>query len=58
MIVNGQIKVKSGPKLQEFDETGGLFDDGSKVEANVVVVATGWVDGTHGMRCSGDTARP
>ena len=41
MIVNGQIKVKSGPKLQKFDETGALFDDGSKVEADVVVVATG-----------------
>ena len=41
MIINGQIKVKSGPKLQEFDETGVLFDDGSKVEADVVVIATG-----------------
>ena len=41
MIANGQIKVKSGPKLQGFDETGALFDDGSKVEADVVVVATG-----------------
>ena len=42
MIVNGQIKVKSGPKLEGFDETGALFDDGSKVEADVVVVATGY----------------
>ena len=41
MIVNGQIKVKSGPKLQGFDETGALFDDGSKVEADAVVIATG-----------------
>jgi len=44
MIVNGQIKVKSGPKLQGFDETGALFDDGSKVEVDVVVVATGCAD--------------
>jgi len=42
MIVNGQIKVKSGPILQGFDETGALFDDGSKVEADVVVIATGY----------------
>ena len=41
MIINGQIKVKSGPKLQGFDETCALFGDGSKVEADVVVVATG-----------------
>jgi len=41
MIVSGQIKVKSGPKLQGFDEAGALFDDGSKIEADVVVVATG-----------------
>jgi len=41
MIVNGQIKVKSGPKFQAFDETGALFDDGSRVDADVVVIATG-----------------
>ena len=41
MIINGQIKVKSGPKLQGFDETGALFDDGSKVEVDAVVIATG-----------------
>ncbi|KAF9652136.1 FAD/NAD(P)-binding domain-containing protein [Thelephora ganbajun] len=42
MIVNGQIRVKSGPELQGFDETGALFDDGSKAEADVVVIATGY----------------
>jgi len=42
MIIDGQIKVKSGPKLQGFDETGALFDDGSKVDADVVVIATGY----------------
>ena len=41
MIINGQIKVKSGPKLQGLDETGALFDDGSKLEADVIMVATG-----------------
>ena len=41
MIVNGQIKVKSGPKLEGFDESGATFDDGSRVNADVIVVATG-----------------
>jgi hypothetical protein len=41
MIIDGQIKVKSGPKLDRFDETGALFDDGSRIEADVVVLATG-----------------
>ena len=41
MIMDGQIKVKSGPKLEGFDGTGALFDDGSKIEADVVVLATG-----------------
>ena len=41
MIIDGQIKVKSGPKLLGFDETSALFDDGSKVEADVVIFATG-----------------
>jgi len=40
-IINGQIKVKSGPKLEGFEEKSTLFDDGSKVEANAIVVATG-----------------
>ena len=41
MIINGQIKVKSGPNLEGFDETCAVFDDGSKIEADVVVLATG-----------------
>ena len=41
MIIDGQIKVKSGPNLQAFDATGTPSDDGSKVEVVVVVVATG-----------------
>jgi len=41
MTIDGGIKVKSGPKLLGFDETGAPFDNGSKVEADAVVVATG-----------------
>ena len=41
MIIDGQTKVKSGPKLERSDETDALFDDGSKIEAVVVVLGTG-----------------
>ena len=41
MIIDDQIKVKNGSNLQAFDTTGTPSDDGSKVEVDVVVVATG-----------------
>ena len=40
-IIYGQIKAKSGPKPEGFDETGAPFDDGSKIEVNAVVLAAG-----------------
>lgn len=41
MIVDGKIKVKSDSELNRFTEKGVLFKDGSHLEADVIVLATG-----------------
>ncbi|KAK4945320.1 hypothetical protein LTR10_015479 [Elasticomyces elasticus] len=41
-ISKGLIKMKSGPIPIKYTETGLLFDDGSKVRADVIVWATGF----------------
>lgn len=40
-IVNGDIKVKSGSAIERFTETGLKFEDGTELEADIVVIATG-----------------
>jgi Flavin-binding monooxygenase-like len=42
-IIDGHIKVKSGTSISEFTERGLKFADGSELEADVVVFATGLV---------------
>jgi NAD(P)H-nitrite reductase large subunit len=37
-----QIKVKSGAQIVSFEESGVRFDDGTALEADVVVFATGF----------------
>jgi cation diffusion facilitator CzcD-associated flavoprotein CzcO len=41
-VADGQIKVKSNAALVGFTEAGLLFSDGSSLEADVVVFATGF----------------
>ena len=41
-IVNGQIKVKSGVPVQNYISDGLLLKDQSNIEADVVVLATGY----------------
>ena len=41
MIVDGRIKVKSDSKLERLTERGVSFKDGSHLEADVIVLATG-----------------
>lgn len=41
MIVDGKIKMKSDSELDRFTEGGLLFKDGSRLEADVIVLATG-----------------
>ena len=38
-----KITVKSGREITRFSPTGLVFDDGSRVEADLVVFATGYV---------------
>ena len=41
LIGEGKIKVKSDSPLQCFTETGLKFEDGSELQADLVVFATG-----------------
>ena len=41
MIADGRIKVKSDSELERFTERGVLFKDGSQLEADVIILATG-----------------
>ena len=41
MVADGRIKVKSDSELERFTERGVLFKDGSELEADVIILATG-----------------
>ncbi|KAF9066696.1 FAD/NAD-P-binding domain-containing protein [Rhodocollybia butyracea] len=41
-IISGNIQVKSGVQIQKFSDTSVTFDDGSTLEADVVIFATGY----------------
>ncbi|KIK56477.1 hypothetical protein GYMLUDRAFT_76046 [Collybiopsis luxurians FD-317 M1] len=41
-IISGKIQMKSGVKISKFDKHSITLDDGSTVEADVVVLATGY----------------
>lgn len=41
LIAAGQAKVKSDSGIKAFAETGLLFEDGTTVEADLVVFCTG-----------------
>jgi putative flavoprotein involved in K+ transport len=42
LVADGKIKLKSGVAIKEITEDGILFDDGSKLKADVIVYATGY----------------
>jgi len=55
LIADGKIKLKSGPQIERFTEHAILFDDGSELQADVVVFATGLGDSRdHIRRICGD----
>ena len=43
MLIDGKIKLKNGTQIERFTEKGLKFQDGSELEADVVVLATGCV---------------
>ncbi|KAG1721001.1 hypothetical protein EDB19DRAFT_2044478 [Suillus lakei] len=50
MIIDGKIKLKSDGPISRFTQTGLLFEDGSTLDADVVVFATGYADTQHPYR--------
>lgn len=42
MITDGKIKIKQGKEIAKIVEDGIVFQDGSKLEADVIVLATGY----------------
>jgi cation diffusion facilitator CzcD-associated flavoprotein CzcO len=42
LIAEGKVKIKQGVEIDSFTETGLRFADGSELEADVVVMATGY----------------
>jgi len=41
-IIDGEIKVKSKVEIERFDEQGVVFSDGTRANADIVVLATGF----------------
>ena len=43
MLIDGKIKLKGGTPIKRFTKTGFEFEDGSTVDADVIMFATGCV---------------
>ena len=50
MIIDGKIGLKSDSAIKEFTKTGLEFEDGSTLDTDVVVFATGFGDYRDGFR--------
>ncbi|KAF5371656.1 hypothetical protein D9758_003551 [Tetrapyrgos nigripes] len=44
LIIDGKIKLKNDSLIERFTEDGILFENGSKLEADVIIFATGYAD--------------
>lgn len=42
MVIDGRIKLKSGTEIQEIDEYGLIMADGSRVDTDAIIYATGF----------------
>jgi len=42
LIIDGHIKMKQGHEISEITEDGLMFDDGTELKADVIVLATGY----------------
>lgn len=49
-IIDGKIKIKNGTQISGFTKTGLAFEDGSTVDADVVLYATGFSDARDPIR--------
>ncbi|CZS88433.1 related to monooxygenase [Rhynchosporium agropyri] len=44
LIIDGNIKVKSGSEISEVTTTGLLFEDGERIDADEIIFATGYLN--------------
>ncbi|KAG2101337.1 uncharacterized protein F5147DRAFT_581646 [Suillus discolor] len=49
-IINGDIKIKNGSAIESFTENGLRFADGTELQADIIVFATGYGDPRDFMR--------
>jgi len=49
-VINGDVKVKNGSAIARFTENGLQFADGTALEADVIIFATGYVDPRNSLR--------
>ncbi|KAJ7303781.1 hypothetical protein DFH08DRAFT_985900 [Mycena albidolilacea] len=42
LIVEGKVKVKQGVEIEKLESDGIVFKDGSRIQADVIVLATGY----------------
>ncbi|KAI5123150.1 hypothetical protein M0805_000853 [Coniferiporia weirii] len=42
LIINGKVKVKQGVEIDHLTSTGAVFTDGSELETDSIIFATGW----------------
>ncbi|KAG9309314.1 hypothetical protein JVU11DRAFT_10802 [Chiua virens] len=49
-VINGDIRIKNGSAIERFTEKGLKFADGTDIEADIVVFATGYGDPRDSMR--------
>jgi len=49
-IINGDIKIKNGSAIESFTENGLVFADGTELQADIIVFATGYGDPRDFMR--------
>ena len=52
MIIDGKIKLKNGTEIERFTPNGLKFKDGSELEADVVLYATGYAARVLSRVCS------
>jgi len=50
LIIDGKIKIKNDAQIESFTKTGLKFDNGSELEADVVLYATGFSDARDPIR--------
>lgn len=41
-VIDGKIKLKNDSSISKFTPTGLLFEDGSKLDADLIIFATGY----------------